>query len=577
MGQEQTQTKPNQPRTVAKSDQPDHRATDNPRSTQNPRTAQNNSRDRRPRNEQLPPTASRDDKSGDVERNVDQYVSSMPPSREADYPPNDAMSKIERQQDPQRQQRLREAAARSSADEEESDNPDDLKWTESKRPTQQPVKEPSRPVRSEQPTKSVAQTKTQKQPTKRPTPLVMDDEPTRTDQHEPVVQKASTGSKLSSKESAAQDDIEPVEIKPAPRRDEPRPVKKANAPKTLPTETESDEPTTHQPVKRAPATKTEPVKTESTRPVSKNTEPVDSEPVNHGAAESEEAPVLKNISVSPGQEPVRDPSKDEEVKEVKPTPKSTPHSAVKPEPRHPITSTPPEPKVGVEDAVKQRLKQQQDLVAKDPNNVEEQFRLRMMYLVDGQDDKALAAIPGLDNDLQEIITAQVKSMMSARTGAKRDPATWANKQLESVETLRRLVRAKADLRVPTVAMCTAIEGFGRYTPLEPAEYSAGKTNYILVYIEVDNFSTEKTASAMYRALLSLRYSLMNQAGEEVFNRYDENIEDLARAPRQDFFLTIGPIALPKQLPAGDYTLKVEVEDVIGGKINSNRVRFKVIP
>ncbi|MFQ5412652.1 MAG: hypothetical protein ACE5EC_10150, partial [Phycisphaerae bacterium] len=204
--------------------------------------------------------------------------------------------------------------------------------------------------------------------------------------------------------------------------------------------------------------------------------------------------------------------------------------------------------------------------------------LRMMYLIDGRDEKALAPIEGIHADIQEIIQAQIKALIAARSSAGRDPAEWANRQLASIEELRRRVRARADLTIPTVALCTAIEGFGLYDPIEPAEFIAGRNNRVIIYIEVDNFSSRKTTSGFYRTLLSVRQSLLSAAGEEIWSNRDENIEDLARQRRRDFYLSSKePIQIPKTLPPGRYTLKVEVEDVLAGKINSGHTEFKIIP
>ncbi len=274
-------------------------------------------------------------------------------------------------------------------------------------------------------------------------------------------------------------------------------------------------------------------------------------------------PVLEEMKIDPAPEP----KSAEPKQEVAENPGETRTAANTP------TIEPPPPI----DTFKSRLEDQQALVAKDPNNLEEQLRLRMMYLIAGQDDKALASSDGINADVQEIMRGQIRTLMGARSTSLRDPAAWANQQLDAIEDLRSLVRAKADLIVPKVELCTAIEGFGRYEPIQPAEFVAGAKNRVLIYIEVDNFQTEKTASGLHRTLLSVRQSLLNTAGEELWSARDENIEDLARQMRRDFYLTIGPLSIPKTLGPGSYLLKVEVEDVLAGKLNSNVANFKMLP
>ncbi|MCG8408534.1 MAG: hypothetical protein MI923_25310 [Phycisphaerales bacterium] len=277
---------------------------------------------------------------------------------------------------------------------------------------------------------------------------------------------------------------------------------------------------------------------------------------------SDLAPSLAEVNISAGPEPVEPESTLPETVEIT---TDTAKANETPAPVEPV------------DTFAIHLKTQEELVAKDPNNVEEQYRLRMMYLINGQDEKALAPAEGVDADIQEIIQAQIKALIDARSSTGRDSAAWANRQLESVEELRRRMRSRADLAVPKVTLCTAIEGFGRYDPIEPTEFPAGRKNLVLVYIEVDNFSSEQTTSGLFRTLLSVRQELFNKAGESLWNKKDENIEDLARQKRRDFYLTIGPIAIPKTLPPGEYSLKIEVEDVLAGKLNSRAAKFTIVP
>ncbi len=228
------------------------------------------------------------------------------------------------------------------------------------------------------------------------------------------------------------------------------------------------------------------------------------------------------------------------------------------------------------DSLTARIRRHEELVAQDPNNIEEQFRLRMLYLVEGQDDKALAPVPGVDRDIEEIILSQVRTLIAARSGAGRDSATWANRQLESVEQLRSRIRARADLQVPVVQLCTSVDAFGRYKPIENLEFPAGVSTLVIIYIEVENFSSTRLPSDQYRTVLSVRESLINRSGEELWSAKEDNIEDVARQQREDFFIT-SKRGIPRDLPPGEYTLKVEVEDIQAGKINSNSVKFKIVP
>lgn len=220
---------------------------------------------------------------------------------------------------------------------------------------------------------------------------------------------------------------------------------------------------------------------------------------------------------------------------------------------------------------------QQAKVAADPTDIEAQFKLRTMYLFDNRDDEAMAPIRGVTPDVQEIMLAQLRSMQAARSGTGRDPATWANRQLKAMQRLQEKLRARADLQVPKVKLCTEIKQFGVYTPFKSTDFKAGTPNDVLIYVEVDNFKSEKTPSGEYRTQLGARLTLMNDEGKELVSLDEPNIEDFSRGIRRDFFLAFGPITIPASLPVGDYVIKVEIEDKLADKINSNTTSLRLVP
>ncbi|HPF37300.1 MAG TPA: hypothetical protein P5081_15545 [Phycisphaerae bacterium] len=223
------------------------------------------------------------------------------------------------------------------------------------------------------------------------------------------------------------------------------------------------------------------------------------------------------------------------------------------------------------------IETQEAKAAADPSNLEEQFKLRTMYLFDNRDEEAFEPIRGVTPDVQEIMLAQLRSMQAARSGTSRDPATWANRQLEAMRSLQEKLRAKADLQVPKVELCTEIKQFGVYTPFPSTDFKAGVPNPVLIYVEVDNFESRKMPSGEYRTVLGARLTLLSSEGRELVSMDDSNIEDISRGVRRDFFLAFGPITIPGNLPVGDYIVKVEIEDKLANKINSNTTKLRLTP
>jgi len=363
----------------------------------------------------------------------------------------------------------------------------------------------------------------------------------------------------------------PVNEAPKTEPDAPKTEPDAATPDRQPVEPRAKAPEFGQPAAKAPELTVAQPKVDADEPpvAPASPEPVGRATANRGAVSlpapaeeqkaaddaAEHAPVLTEVKVTAGPEPAVEADAPKAAVSA-----NTPAAAAEPV-----------------DTFLSRVADLRRRVADDPSNLEDQLCLRMLYLADGQDDKALASIPGSDAEIEEIIHAQVNALIAARSSSGRDPATWANRQLDSIESLRRMLGAKADLSETKVALCTEITGFGLYKPIEPAEFQARRKNLLLVYIEVENFVSKKTPSGLYRTLLSVRQSLVSRDGQELWSKKDENIEDLARRQRRDFYLTIGPIAIPKSLAPGSYILKVEVEDALAGKMNSAVAKFKLLP
>lgn len=369
---------------------------------------------------------------------------------------------------------------------------------------------------------------------------------------------------------------------PGPR-DEPRKsdnpaVKPADSPRATAdsTATESEPPATNQPATRAPA---RPIKPATDAPPATTETPKRS---RDAGAPPLGAPRIKSLKITPadGARP-SEPATADADKPAAPAPRSS-----EPPPRatEPATAKSPmakanEPVAAADGgaASREKIADLERMVADKPNDVESQLRLRMMYILDGQSDRALAATPGMDSDLHEVLRTILRPLIEARgSGATVTEAGWANRQIEALDQARKLLAARADLRVPTVRLCTEIRGYGQYKAIEPAEFPAGAMRMLLLYVEVENYKTERTPEGDLRSLMLLRTSLISAAGKELGAEEDDNIEDRSKQPRNGFFLH-KYFRVPRTLPVGEYTVKAEIEDKLGHKTNSNMLHFRVVP
>lgn len=229
---------------------------------------------------------------------------------------------------------------------------------------------------------------------------------------------------------------------------------------------------------------------------------------------------------------------------------------------------------GAAQSVADRIAELERTVADNPNDLEAQLRLRLLQLADGRDAQAAAPTPGMTRELEETVLAAVRVLAAARTGAGRDPAQWANRQLDAVEAYAALVRRQADLLVPRVALCREALSYGVYDEIDPPRFAAGRPTTVLVYVEVAHLRDEPTADDRRRTRLSVRLSILDRSGQEVWSHLEENMEDVCRSARRDFFVAID-LSIPTSLNPGRYTLKAAVTDAIGLRTNEGRTEFEL--
>lgn len=238
--------------------------------------------------------------------------------------------------------------------------------------------------------------------------------------------------------------------------------------------------------------------------------------------------------------------------------------------------TPSRSKEALSKSFESLITNQERRVAENSHDLEQLFRLRMMYAIAGKDDKALAPIPMADDNVERAMLARLRTLVASRSGHRgRAPTEVYNEQLKSIEDLRQLLQPQAKLVVRRVVFCSRIDGFGQYDPIEPARFPAGKKTLALIYLEVENFVCKKSANGLHQTLLSVNTKVKNSKGDVIHRANFDKIEDLARRKRHDFFLTIRAFEIPKELTEGEYSVEVEVKDLLGGSAGLNAARFKI--
>lgn len=181
-----------------------------------------------------------------------------------------------------------------------------------------------------------------------------------------------------------------------------------------------------------------------------------------------------------------------------------------------------------------------------------------------------AAIGGDELDAPQLsqearnVHARLTALGDAVRDAVRDPFGPTGSALEEVEGLREALVERSDPAIGTIALCRKVATFGVYEPLPDTELVPGRAVAAIVYVEIGNLRADPTGDSGYRSALRTRLELFTESGESVWSREEPQIEDLCRRRRRDFFIA-QRVSFPATIAAGNYVLKVYVEDRLSGR------------
>jgi hypothetical protein len=180
----------------------------------------------------------------------------------------------------------------------------------------------------------------------------------------------------------------------------------------------------------------------------------------------------------------------------------------------------------------------------------------------------LAKLPTED---RELVASVMDGLTNFRNALRADNNMLMSRKVKPLLELADRVRAQADLTIPAIALCTKVDGFGVYEPIEPARFTAMKEHPVIVYCEVENFASHQNEKKLWETKLSQEVVLYTETGLPVWQDKTQSIPDLARRRRHDFFI-VKKTKLPDNVAIGRYLLKVTIVDQ-----QANRVAEATVP
>lgn len=233
----------------------------------------------------------------------------------------------------------------------------------------------------------------------------------------------------------------------------------------------------------------------------------------------------------------------------------------------PAEAAPAEHKLSVEEYL---TALQQGETQLDP--VEAAWRARLVEIALGRTSPGAARVDRLTPSQQDVLDASLDAVRAVRR-VLRDPVASACEALEDVDRLQAALQEMSDLTLPRTALCSRVMTFGVYEPMPSDRFVAGRVNQTILYCEVRNF-VSREENGEYRSKFSGRAELLTPSGDSVWKQEEPSIEDRCTSRRTDFFIA-QRISFPATIPAGEYLLKVTLEDKYAGKVNETTLPLTV--
>jgi hypothetical protein len=224
------------------------------------------------------------------------------------------------------------------------------------------------------------------------------------------------------------------------------------------------------------------------------------------------------------------------------------------------------------DTLEQRLTR---AVHDNPRDVGAQLDYQLYEMLKDDASPQLASVSMLPTEDRELVSALVDGVSNFRNSIRQDNNTLVSKKIRPILDMADRLRDEAELSIPTVALCTRVDGFGRYQPIDPPRFPAMQVNPVIVYCEVANFASRPTDSQMWETKLRQEVTLYTETGLPVWHDKSRDVVDECRDRRHDFFL-YDMVKLPGNLSVGRYILKITIEDQTVKRVREATVPIEMV-
>jgi hypothetical protein len=196
-----------------------------------------------------------------------------------------------------------------------------------------------------------------------------------------------------------------------------------------------------------------------------------------------------------------------------------------------------------------------------PKDLDAQLDYQLLMFVEDQPVPQMSAISGLHAEDRELLSAILDGLSNFRSVIRGSDNALLEAKARPLLDMADRLRTQAELNIPSVALCTQVQSFGVFKPIDASTFVAGADHQVIVYCEVQGFQSQLTPDSQWQTKLSQEMTLYTETGQPVWPDKSEpqTVVDLCRQHRRDFFIA-KLVTLPANLSVGKYVLKVTVTD-----------------
>lgn len=210
-----------------------------------------------------------------------------------------------------------------------------------------------------------------------------------------------------------------------------------------------------------------------------------------------------------------------------------------------------------------------------PRDLASQLDNQLLLFLKDQAVPDAQALGSLTQEDRDVLTALMDGLSNFRNAVRDDNNMLMNRKIRPLVEMSERLRARSDLSVPQAMLCKEVKGFGLYTPIDPPRFEGGVTHPVIVYCEIDNFSSQVNDKQLWETKLDQEIVLYTETGLPVWNDKKTQYTDASRNRRRDFFVN-KIITLPANLTFGRYVLKVTMTDVHANRVAETSIPISVV-